>query len=158
MLATPPKIGLMSGFAGYVTGDQRGNISITASASTVVGTASAMLNGVLTGETSTYLYGNTLSSAIWVQFNWQQPIRIVEAALYQSGSQSHGVWRWKGSNDGGTTLEDIGGSFTLGGATSQLLTSPAANTRKYSAYRLEGVSGAANPGPYIYEFQFKSVP
>jgi nicotinamide riboside transporter PnuC len=158
MFITPPKLGLFSGFAGYALGDQRGNITISSSASTIVGTASSWLNGVTTGETTAYLFGNVLSSSIWVRFTWGQPIRLVEALFYQSGSQSHGVWQWQGSEDGGTTWENIGSTFTLGGATSQVLTELASNTRKYATYRMLGVSGSANPGPYIQEFQFKSVP
>lgn len=50
---------------------------------------------------------------------------------------------------------DIGSTFTLGGATTQTITTLSGNTTGYRAYQLTGVSGTANSGPYIHEFEFK---
>ena len=47
---------------------------------------------------------------------------IKQARWKQSNSSTHGTFKWQGSNDD-TTYTDIGGTFTLGGATVQIHTS-----------------------------------
>lgn len=79
---------------------------------------------------------------------------ITEATWAQSGSQSHGVWQWAGSNDG-VTYSTIGATFTLGGSTSQVQTTLSANVTGYRYYRLQGVSGTTSAAPFVNEVTFK---
>ena len=44
---------------------------------------------------------------------------IKQARWNQSNGSTHGTFKWQGSNDG-TSYSDIGGTFTLGGATVQV--------------------------------------
>lgn len=79
---------------------------------------------------------------------------IDEAKFYQSGSETHGTWKWQASNDA-TAWTDIGAAFTLGGATVQTHTALNANATAYRFYRLQGVSGTPNNGPNINEMEFR---
>lgn len=79
---------------------------------------------------------------------------IDEVTVVQQTAATHGTWKWQGGNDR-TTWTDIGSTFTLGGATTQVLTTLAGNTTGYLFYRLLQVSGTASGSPYIFEYTFK---
>lgn len=99
----------------------------------------------------------TVDGTHWVQYDFGsgQLKVITEVKWYQSTTDSHGTWKWQGSVSDGTTWVDIGSSFTLGGSTTQTITSMSANTTGYRYYRLIGVSGTANGDPFIQEVEFK---
>lgn len=79
---------------------------------------------------------------------------IDEFKWYQSGSQTHGGWKMQGSNDG-TNWTDISSEFTLGGASPSTHVMDLYDGTLYTQYRLIGVSGNADVGPWIYEIEFK---
>ena len=59
---------------------------------------------------------------------------IKQARWKQSNSSTHGLFKWQGSNDD-STYTDIGGAFTLGGATVQIHTTLINNETAYRYYR-----------------------
>lgn len=70
-----------------------------------------------------------------------------EAKWYQSAADTHGNWKWQGSNDN-SSYNDIGSSFTLGSASvGQILTTLTGNQTAYRYYRLTKVSASTNEGP-----------
>jgi hypothetical protein len=94
------------------------------------------------------------TAIIW-DFGSGNSVQITESKYYQQFSASQGTWKWQGSNDG-SSWSDIGGNFTLDGSTSgTALTTLSGNTTSYRYYRLLGVSGNSNSGPWCYEFEFK---
>ena len=138
----------------YRTGDQTTRITISTSASLFTGTASTILNGVTSGETTTYFVnGNTVDGTRYIRFDFGADTLITEATWYQSNSVTHGVWKWQGS-DNTTNWTDIGSSFTLGGS-AQVQTELNGNRNKWRYYQLVGVSGTTSGSPYLQEVQFK---
>ena len=79
---------------------------------------------------------------------------ITEATWLQTAAQTHGTWQWQGSNDG-ATFANIGAVFTLGGATTQVMSTLSANQTGYRYYRLLGMSGTASSSPALVELTFK---
>lgn len=79
---------------------------------------------------------------------------ITEATWLQTAAQTHGTWQWQGSNDG-AAFANIGGVFTLGGATTQVMSTLSVNQTGYRFYRLLGVSGTASGSPALLELTFK---
>lgn len=108
------------------------------------------------GGNATFYFNASAVSGLWIQFDFGSGNKFVidEATWTQSSTASHGAWKWQGS-DNATDWTDIGGSFTLGGATSQVQTQLNGNTTSYRYYRLLGLSGNLNTGPYLYELNFK---
>ena len=100
-----------------------------------------------------YFSGGSVSG--YIQFNFQVQLLITEATFNQQNADAQGTWQWQGSNDG-TTFTNIGATFSLGGATSQVLTTLNGNTTRYQYLRLNGISGSTSAGPYIYAMLFKS--
>jgi hypothetical protein len=142
----------------YANPGGSGNRTPTLVQVTVTGAPAIGLNTVLSaavdGNTSTNAFFFGLGSAYIVEF-WFASIKIIdEAKMYQSAATTHGTWKWQGSNDR-TTWTDIGSTFTLGGVTTQTMTSLAGNTTGYIFYRLFQVTGPASGTPWIYEFEFK---
>ncbi len=129
---------------------------LTALASTGLlagGSGPLLVNGVFTDNV--FFANNVAVAGRYFQFDFGSGNTFVidEAKFYQSGTQSHGVWKWQGSLNG-TDWTDIGSSFTLGGATTQYQTQLNGNTNAYRYYRLLGVSGNGNWTPYLREFEF----
>lgn len=79
---------------------------------------------------------------------------ITEATWTQSATSTHATVKWQASNDL-LNWTDIGSSFTLGGATSQVQTELSTNRSGYRAYQLIGVSGSMSGSPYVHEVTFK---
>lgn len=90
-----------------------------------------------------------------IKFWFPEAILIDEATWTQSGSESHGTWKWQGSQNG-TDWTDIGSTFTLGGSTSQAHTQLNGNTTAYVYYRLLGTEGSTNWNPILYQITFKT--
>lgn len=139
------------------TGNRTGSITTTSNGTgwrDNGGNESEMVNGNLTGVTWWASGGS--NSGMWLKFDFGSGNTkvIQEAKWYQSTSDSHGTWKWQGSNDN-SSWTDIGSSFTLGGATTQTQTSLSGNTTAYRYYKLAAVSGSASGNPYIYEIEFK---
>jgi hypothetical protein len=136
------------------TGDRTASITVTSDL-TYTGPISHFVNGSFAHT----VYWDPQTQAVagkHITFGFAAPKLITEAKFYQDGNNSHGTWKWQGSNDNANWI-DIGTSFVLGVTTTQVQTSLSGNTIGYKYYRLLGVSGNTNADgwPYITEFEFK---
>ncbi len=96
-------------------------------------------------------------SGLFIKFNFatkEGKYVIDEITWKQSNTATHGTWKVQGSDDD-STWTDIGSSFTLGGATTQTITTLAGNTTAYRMYRLLGVSGSTSSSGFQTEAEFK---
>ncbi len=140
------------------TGDRTS--SITASISPTLlgsGIVSNLVDGGTANNTTDSISFNAITvTDLFIRFDFGQSSyrMITEITWRQGNTATHGTWKWQGSLDG-TTWQDIGTSFTLGGATAQVQTALVDNRRGYRFYQLLGVTGTANGGPYIQEVEFK---
>jgi hypothetical protein len=144
------------------TGNRKSSVTVTASAGLIIaGTPPNLVDGDTSSSSSanSIEFGAVAVAGLWLLFDFgEDAARVVtEATWYQSGANGHGTWQWSGSNDG-VTFTAIGGTFTLGGATTQIQASLAVNSTPYRYYQLLGVSGSASASPYIGEVQFKIGP
>ena len=133
--------------------------------SVVVVTASA---GLLTAAASRLIDGSTTMAGqchrVQRRFRRRRmdPVRlrprrgevVTEATWTQTSTQTHGTWQWQGSNDA-TSFTNIGATFTLGGATGQVITVLSGNQAGWRYYRLLGVSGTVSTSPFLQEITFK---
>ena len=153
-------IGLAPSYANQDgTGDRTATIAVSvSSAALTVNTPSNLVDGGFANNTtdSIAFVPSVAVAGKWIRFDFGVGAErvITEAKWYQSGTQTHGTWKWQGSVDG-SIWDDIGAGFTLGGATTQLHTELDGNSTAYRYYRLLGVSGNASGGPYIQEVEFK---
>ena len=148
---------------GYHTGNQLGNITLT---STVQesgnGVANNLLNGVNASNNSDttngfHPYDSTDISGDILKFDFGTGKTIIEAKFIQYGAESHGTWKWQGSNDD-SSWTDIGSSFTLGGGVNeQLHTQLNNNTTSYRYYQLLGITGNTTYPCIWSEIQFKHM-
>ena len=137
------------------TGDRRGFITATTSGNLGTGstTPSNLVDGTLSNN---FFWGSALDSSRWLKFDFGLDEYIVdELKLYQSATTTHGVWQFEGSHDD-SAWTSIGPTFTLGsGGSAGISTHSFTNSTRYRYYRLLGVSGSSNSGPYVREFEFK---
>jgi hypothetical protein len=143
----------------YRTGDQTANITVTSSG-VMNGTPENLVNGNLT-QTTNFFNAVTLNGTQWLQFDFGSPIPVNEARYYDSGPDvSQGTWKCQASNDA-STWTDIGTSFNLigRGVTPPPefgpITKQNSNTTADRYYRLLGLSGSTNGGPWVFQFDFK---
>jgi hypothetical protein len=136
--------------------------------SAVIGvTTNIALGGTGVGYLVNGAYGNVLwfqtqsvTSSLYLQFqftsaqNGTQNVVIDEAKWYQNNATAQGVWQWQGSNDG-SSWTNIGANFTLGGATTEIITTLNGNTTSYGYYQMIGVSGSTNSSPFTQAIDFK---
>jgi hypothetical protein len=117
-----------------------------------------LVNGVTTTDDYNLFDVNSPNTGKTIVFDFKAGNSKVidEAKWYQTGAQTHGTWKWQGSNDN-SAYTDIGGSFTLGGSTVQTMSTLAGNTTGYRYYRLIGLGSNVNTNPYIAEVEFKIV-
>lgn len=138
------------------TGDRTSLITVTISPTLTTNTNSNLVDGATGNNTTDGVAFLAVSVAgLFIQFDFGAGAsKIIQQARWlQSGTQTHGSWQWQGS-DNAAAWTDIGASFTLGGATTQLQNTLANNTRGFRYYRLLGVSGTASGGPWIQEVEF----
>ena len=121
-----------------------------------------LVNGIVTDSEYNYFQANNPITGKYINFDFKAGASkiINEAKVIQTGTQTHGTWKWQGSVEESATPDagnfvDIGASFTLGGATTQTITTLSANTTGYRHYRLVGVTGQCNTNPKVGEVQFK---
>ncbi len=139
------------------TGDRTASITVTATLSYAGGGApSVMVDGIKAGATNFYWAGGVAVAGKYLRFDFGAAASklITEAKYYQQTTTSHGVMKWQGSNNG-TDWTDIGGTFTLGGAATQTITTLSGNALGYRYYQMMGVSGNQSNVPWVYEFEFK---
>jgi hypothetical protein len=139
------------------TGNRTSIITVTRTVNLLFGAGSTLVDGNDTGNSRNFWNNETLDGSTWwvtFDFGSGKQVLITEAKYYQQDSTSEGTWQWQGSNDG-STWTSIGGTFTLGGVATQTITTLSGNTTSYRYYRLLGISGVTNNGPWIYQFEFK---
>lgn len=136
------------------SGNRSSVITVSTTLTMGAGVITRLVNGDYTSNGTWVTNQAVLNKTITFDFGAGAQKYITEAKWYQSTADTHGTWKWQGSNDN-STYTDIGSSFTLGGATTQTITTLSGNTTAYRYYRLIGISGSANPAPYIYQVDFK---
>lgn len=119
----------------------------------IYGNPNFLVNGIIGNGVKILGSGNV--AGLFFKFFFKAGATIVtECTMFQNTVNAQGTWQWQGSNDGSTWV-NIGGTFTLGGATSQIQTSLNGNATPYSFYQLIGISGATVPNTTtIQEFRF----
>jgi len=117
-----------------------------------VGNFVELINGSI--STGTYFNSTDAVANKYIRFEFPASVSIDEVKWYQNTADTHGSWKWQGS-DNGSSWSDIGSSFTLGGSTTQTQTQLNGNTASYRYYQLVGVSGNFNTTPHIQEIEFK---
>ena len=141
----------------YTTGDRSSTITATSSGlSFGGGTITNLVNGSTTGANATnafYFSAGTPSGGSYIRFQFATTIILTEAKWYSEGTTANGVWRWQGSNDA-SDWTNIGGTFTLNGATLQLQTELSGNTTSYTYYQLLYVSGDVTGDDFQFEMEF----
>ncbi len=115
------------------------------------GAFSSLVNGA---GTDLWCYDPVAGKYIRFDFGAGVKKRITEAKWYQDNANTHGTWKWQGSQDA-SAWTDIGVGFTLGGSMTQTLTELSGNAGGYRYYQLLGVSGTANIATYMSEIEFK---
>lgn len=132
-------------------------VAVTASSGLLVSAASRLVDGSTTYPGNATAFNAISVAGAWLLFDFGLATAkvITEATWAQSSATfSHGTWQWQGSNDA-TGFTNIGASFTLGGATAQVISTLSANQTGWRYYRLLGVSGTASASPYLQEVTFK---
>lgn len=147
------------------SGDRSSIISVSASPGLVggfgaggIGDPRYFIDGAnaTAGGTAIWLHGITLENNTYLRFDFGAGLsRVIQEATYtQSNSTAEGIWQWQGSNDG-STWTNIGGSFALGGSTTNVITTLAGNGTGYRYYQMIGVSGTTSDNPWAFEMNFK---
>lgn len=149
--------------------DRRATMRVIASAGLL---AQGVANNLVNGNTSTSDATNSIvfvaqaAAGHYLIFDHYEDAQklITEANWLQAGTNSHGVWQWQLSQVGyiddetllpvGAVWENVGGTFTLGGSTSQTQNSLSTNTKGARLYRLLGISGNTTAG-WNFEIRFK---
>ncbi|MBI1308659.1 MAG: hypothetical protein GC129_02215 [Proteobacteria bacterium] len=138
----------------YTTGDRRSSIVATADGSLLYAGYNDP-NKLLDGSNSNDTFFPTASATgHYLRFQFTAATVVTEAQWVQSGAFTHGTWQWQGSNDG-STWTNIGATFTLGGSTTQTITTLNGNTTAYIYYQMVGTGGSTSGSPYLYETNFK---
>ena len=137
------------------TGDRRSIITMSNSG-IIAGTPP--YNGFINGNTADnvdYFTGGALSGSVYVRWDFGSGNAqiIKQAKFYHSNQDTHGVWKWQGSNDA-SSWTDIGHQFVLGGYTGQIITALSCNATAYRYYQIVGVSGSTSGSPWVHEFEF----
>lgn len=133
----------------------RGNRTslITVTNTNLVGFGS--LSGLVDGSLANNYFFNSASNdgSNWLRFDFGSGNSYVvdEFMWKQQNLTVHGVFRLEGSNDASSWTQ-IGSDFNLTGG---LIKPGGANNVAYRYYRLRGISGSRNSGPYLYEIQFR---
>lgn len=141
-------------------GNRTATVTVTASGFTASGgTPDNLVDGVAASTTGDgyRLPGSTAVAGLIINFNFGPVARklVTEATTKFQSTNSLGTWKWQGTKDG-VTWTDIGSSFTLGSATTQVMTELSANLIGYRDYRWLGVSGSTSATlNYIQEVEFK---
>lgn len=141
-------------------GDRTADITVTTSTGLITQSPSNLVDGLFGSNNSdsvSFTAGSAAGAYIRFDFGPEAERVITEVTWKQSGAHSHGVFQWRASNDL-VSYTDIGGTFTLGGATTQIQTTLSGNDEGYRYYELVGVSGTRSVSPYIQEVEFKIGP
>ncbi len=139
------------------TGDRQA--SITASTTLALAGTSGPISNAVDGGT-----GNNSTDSWWVnsqsvagleiKFQFLTAKRIDEATWRQDTTDTHGVWKWQGSNND-ADWTDLSSEFTLGGVSQAQAFDLFDNNVGYTYFRLLGVSGTTSTTPYLQETDFR---
>lgn len=133
------------------TGDRTSIITLSATNITAgAGAPSALINGT---QADTYWWSNaTGAGTAWLKFDLVDKYAIDQFRWTQDVSNTHGVWRFEGSNDD-STYTQVGSDITLGPGTFNF-----SNTTSYRYYRLRHMSGSRSQTPFLREIEFRAGP
>jgi hypothetical protein len=135
-------------------GDRQSIITVTASFSPSGGTFSNHVDGSTTADSAGSFWASVPDvSGDWIQYAFDVPKIIDEVTWKQNTTTAMGTWKWQRWD--GASWVDVGSSFTLGGATTQVQTSLAGNTDASDLWRLAGISGTFQTAPWVQEIEFK---
>lgn len=146
--------GVVDNASAYVTGDRTASITVTSDI--MNGTLSGLVDGV---TVTSDCWWNTNVLGKYVKFAYGAGVtkKLTEAKFYQTGAQTHGHWKFQGSNND-SDWTDIGAEFVLGGSTTQTITELSGNTTAYRYYRILGTQDeSASGAPNLTEFEFKEA-
>ncbi len=127
------------------------------------GTISNLLNG--TETTDFYYSGQNIAGQVVAQFNFPASHILNKLEIITSGGNffTTATVKVQGSNNG-TSWTDVSGLLTpVTSTASTFSTNPShkfdisSNTNYYTQYRILGVSGAVNGGPWVYEAYFSEL-
>ena len=127
------------------------------------GTISNLLNG--TETTDFYYSGQNIAGQVVAQFIFPASHILNKLEIITSGGNffTSATVRVQGSNNG-TSWTDVSGLLTpVTSTASTFSTNPShkfdisSNTNYYTQYRILGVSGAVNGGPWVYEAYFSEL-
>jgi hypothetical protein len=149
---TPVSAGVVTSYANPLgSGDRTGLIALswTLTAADPV----SLINGNLS-ESANFFGAFAVDGTVYQTFDFGSAYVVDEVTFYQELANAAGTWQWQGSNDG-SSWTNIGSPAALGGATTNVITALAGNTKPYRHLKMLGVSGACTSASYIYEFEFK---
>ena len=138
------------------SGNRTSSISFSTNASVGGVSIADFVDGSTTASAFYFNTANTQAVAgLYLRFDFGTGgAKIInEAKWYQSDVAPQGSWKWQGSNNG-SAWTDIGSSFVLGSATTQILSELYTNTTAYRYYQLAGVSGTCGWNTIMREIEF----
>lgn len=133
-------------------GDRRASITVTTDIVAGAGVVSNLVDGLKEGGGHNYWWSDS-NTGHQIMFNFGTSRNITEATWTQSPVALSGVWKWQVSSDG-AAWTDVGGTFTLGTALVQVITTLSGNTGYFRYYRMLQLSGTPNGNPWIDEIEF----
>lgn len=146
------------GTPAYDSGDRTATITVTDSGVLNDGPNSDLVNATTTaGAGSLTFYSQTVTSASYIRFQFASSKLITEATLLSIPGSAQGLWKWQGS-DNASTWTDIGGSFTLSGTGTNVMTTLSGNTTSYTYYQIAGISGSTTGSDWHTQITFKITP
>jgi hypothetical protein len=128
------------------TGDRRSTITVTTSGGSSSGTVANLVDGTTSGNPF-------FSGGVTFTFDLGSAKVIKQVRWKQTNSTAHGLYKWQGSNDD-SSYTDIGGAFTLGGATVNIHQTLINNETAYRYYKLTPTTGSMSASPDIQEVEF----
>lgn len=131
------------------SGDRRGPIVITTTATAGAGGVTNLIDGA---QANAYWWNPGGQTGREIRFDFNAVRLVTEAKWYQDNATTHGTWQWQGSPDG-SAWTNIGATFTLGG-TAQVITTLSGNVTAYRYYRMLQTAGGTSTSPYLREIEF----
>lgn len=136
------------------TGSRTGTITVTTTATLGGGTAPHLVDGNKGANSTNACFFAAGQSGVEVKFDLGSSKIIRQARWFQDTTNTHGTWKWRGSNDD-SSYTDIGAAFTLGGVNGgQIHTTLIDNTTAYRYYKLVQQTGTTSSGPWLEEIEF----
>jgi hypothetical protein len=128
------------------TGNRTGTITVTTSGGSSSGTVANLVDGTTASNPF-------FSGGVTFKFDLGSARVIKQVRWKQTSSTAHGLYKWQGSNDD-SSYADIGGAFTLGGATVNIHQTLINNETAYRYYKLTPTTGSMSASPDIQEVEF----